>query len=183
MAFPGKTMHNPATGMVLEFVYTASSTHGEMVEVTATYAPGSPEPPPHYHPHQEEHFTLLEGEMTVRMDGMLRILQKGDELVVPAAKVHSMWNHGTIPARVQWQTRPALRTEHFMETMAGLSTAGKVGKNGKPPLLQGIISIRHFSDEFRLATPPYPIQRVLFILLVPLAKLMSYKATYPEFLD
>ena len=39
-----------------------------------------------------------------------RGLEAGDTLVIPAGVVHEMIATGREPARVTWQTRPALRT-------------------------------------------------------------------------
>ena len=183
MAFPGRTMRNPTTGLVLEFVHTAVSTNGELLEVLATYPPGSPEPPAHFHPNQEEHFTILEGEMTVRMHGNLRVLQAGDTLHIPATEIHSMWNHSTVSARVQWQTRPALRTEHFMETFAGFAIDGKANQSDRPSLLQSILTIHHFSCEFRLANPSSVVQAVMFALLVPFARALGKKPVYVKHIN
>ena len=41
----------------------------EVLEVEATYAPGSQAPPNHLHPDQDEHFEILEGAMQVQLDG------------------------------------------------------------------------------------------------------------------
>ena len=81
--------------------------------------------------------------------------------------------------RVNWQIRPALRTEAFFETLFGLASEGKTNEKGVPNPLQAAVIAQAFADEFRLAKPPWPVQRALFATLVPLARLLGYKADHP----
>jgi hypothetical protein len=75
--------------------------------------------------------------------------------------------------------RPALNTETFFETMYGLARDGKLGENGAPPLLQtAIISSAY---EIYLPRPPAALQKALFAFLVPVGKLVGYRASHPEY--
>jgi len=65
-------------------------------------------------------------------------------------------------ARVNWQTRPALKTEAFFETIWGLAKDGKVNDKGVPTLLRVALIAREYEDVFRLASPPWAVQRLLF---------------------
>ena len=42
------------------------------------------------------------------------------------------------------------------------------------------VLFREYAGEFRLARPPWPVQRTLFALLAPLGRLLGYRARYPE---
>jgi hypothetical protein len=46
----GDVIENPAARMKLLLVQTAAETDGELLEMEATYEPGSVEPPEHFHP-------------------------------------------------------------------------------------------------------------------------------------
>jgi glyoxylate utilization-related uncharacterized protein len=88
-----------------------------------------------------EHFEVLEGELTVELDGRQRVLAAGDAIDVPRGTVHRMWNSGGVTARATWQVRPALRTaEMFAELDGGLNPA-KAAK-----------VLWRYRNEFRLAT-------------------------------
>ena len=67
--------------------------------------------------------------------------------------------------RVIWQTRPAMRTETFFETIWGLARDGKVSEDRSPGLLQIAVLGSAYSDQFRLTSPPYGLQRILFFIL------------------
>jgi quercetin dioxygenase-like cupin family protein len=54
-----------------------------------TFAPGAEAP---RHVHEEEQFIIvIEGELTVDLDGDVRVMRKGDVAVVPAWVPHGAW--------------------------------------------------------------------------------------------
>jgi hypothetical protein len=117
------------------------------------------------------------------MDGKVRQLNAGDHIYIPRRAAHAMWNHTHETAVVNWKVTPALKTEYFLETAMGIATCGKCKKDGMPGLLQVSLLGRHYSKEFRLARPPYPIQKLVFNLLKPLALAAGYKAVYEDYID
>src|SRR5262245_33138090 len=121
MAYQNKVIINPAVGLRIRFLQTANDTEGKLLEIEAVYSAGSNEPRQHYHPLQEEEFTIIKGEMTVRIDGELRALKQGDILYVPSNKSHSMWNNSKGESVINWKVTPALTTEYLLETFAGLA--------------------------------------------------------------
>ncbi|MEX0954967.1 MAG: cupin domain-containing protein [Rhizobiaceae bacterium] len=50
----------------------------------------------------EEMFYVLEGTVTVEVDGELTVLEAGDTLHFPSTKTHSSWNHSDRPATILW---------------------------------------------------------------------------------
>jgi hypothetical protein len=48
-----------------------------------------------------------------------------------------------------------------------------------PGLLRAALIAREYEDEFRLASPPWAVQRLLFGLLAPISRLLGYRAEYP----
>jgi quercetin dioxygenase-like cupin family protein len=147
----GDVIENPASGMTLRLVRTAAETDGELLEMEAEYPAGSPEPPPHLHPHQEERFEIVAGEVTVRLDGEEQTLATGDVLEIPAGTVHAMWNGGHEIARLRWETRPAMRTEMFFRALARVAEAAMSGGPQSDDAPSGEALLREFRDEFRLA--------------------------------
>jgi quercetin dioxygenase-like cupin family protein len=147
----GDVIENPASRMTLRIVRTAAETEGELLEMDATYPAGSPEPPAHFHPQQEERFEILAGQMIVRLDGEERTLATGEVFEVPVGTVHSMWNGGDEVARVRWETRPAMGTEVFFRGLAKLAGGAESveGKAGEPVSGEGFLE--EFRNEFRLA--------------------------------
>ncbi|MEP3279824.1 MAG: cupin domain-containing protein [Stappiaceae bacterium] len=50
----------------------------------------------------EEMFLILEGEITVEIEGTREVLRKGDSIHFDSRRVHSTWNHGTRTASIMW---------------------------------------------------------------------------------
>lgn len=183
MAFKNKQISNPKTGQDIKFLQTAKDTDGKLLEMEATYNSHSKEPAAHYHPFQVEDFTILSGQLTVRMDEHLKVLKQGDTLHIPINKVHSMWNDTDEKTIVNWKIQPAMDTDNLLETATGLAIDGKTNNDGMPNILQVALMANKYSDVFRLANPPFAVQKILFIILTPFSYLFGYRPTYKKYLD
>ncbi|RYZ29786.1 MAG: cupin domain-containing protein [Chitinophagaceae bacterium] len=169
MAYRGKRISNPVNKQTIEFVTTAKESDGRMLEMISTWQPHSPKPVEHYHPSQEEVFTVLEGELSVKVSGRQYTLSKGESIHLDAATVHSMWNNSATPVVANWKVFPARRTEYLLEAGMTMAAEGKLNQKGVPSLLRGLMLARKYRKEFRLHRPPYIIQGIVFFLLSPLA--------------
>lgn len=183
MAYRGKQIENPVAKQQILFLQTAKDTGGQLLEMKATFRAHSMRPASHYHPFQEEDFTVLEGELTVKMQEQTVILKPGDSLHIAPGVMHAMWNDTSHETIVNWQVRPAMQTEHLLETAAGLATDGKVNKKGVPGLLQVALMANKYSRVFRLSKPAFAIQKMVYVVLSPFAKLAGLQADYEEYLD
>ena len=70
-AASGKTFDsiNPATGESMTFITTSRQTDGEFVLIELSADPDAFVAAAHVHPAQTETFEVLEGELTVKVDG------------------------------------------------------------------------------------------------------------------
>lgn len=50
----------------------------------------------------EEMFYILDGEITVEIEGVVEILRKGDSIHFESCRIHSTWNHGLSTASILW---------------------------------------------------------------------------------
>ena len=183
MAHKSKQISNPKTGQSIVFLQTARDTNGKLLEMESTYNSHSKEPVAHYHPNQEEDFTVIKGSLSVVVEGKLKILNEGEKLHIPKGQKHAMWNQTDEVTIVNWQVRPAMNTEYFLETAMGIATNRKTNEEGMPNLLQIALFANQFADEFRLTKPPYFVQKIVFTLLSPVARLLGYRSTYREYID
>ena len=183
MAFRNKVIRNPKTKQEILFLQTSADTRGKLLEMESTYHEFSAEPVAHYHPYQDEDFLVVSGELTVRMDGSVRTLRAGETIHIPRNKRHAMWNSSNGKTVVNWKVQPALQTEYFLETVMGLAGDGRTNDDGMPSLLQVSLLANHFSDTFRLARPPFLLQKVLFTLLTPFAYFAGYRPKYNKYIN
>ncbi len=103
-------------------------------------------------------------------------------LFVAARVPHDWWNAGDEDAVVRVEIRPAGRFEVMIQNAFGLAQDGKVNRRGMPNLLQLAVFAREFDDVVQFTWPPPVVQRTLFALIAPLAKLLGYRGNYPEYL-
>lgn len=158
----------PSEAVVIRRVST------EMLEVEASYRPGGSRPVRHLHPQQDEHFEILEGELTVRTNAGECTFRAGQSFEIPRGTPHQMWNAGTTPTRALWQTRPALRTERWFRDIDAIHRSGRVGRNGMPgPLAFGAMLTR-YRDVFRLAGAPDWVTRPVLAALGVLGRARGY---------
>lgn len=112
--------------------------HDQRVE----YVRGSPFPPSHLHPAQDEHVEVEQGRMLFVVDGAERIVRAGQTLDIPRGTAHRARNASrTEAAVVRWETRPAPRTTEFFTTAARLG-------DGMGLLDAGLLA-SEFRDVFR----------------------------------
>jgi quercetin dioxygenase-like cupin family protein len=160
---------------------SGAETGGALLEIEAIYRPNGAFPPLHAHPEQDEHFTVLEGAVAVRTDRGERVYGAGSAFSIPRGMPHTMRNGGDEEARVLWQTRPALQTLAFYETLYGLALDGKTNAEGMPGLLQLAVILRDYRREFALSSPPRAVQAVLFGALAFLGTLRGYRGRYRRY--
>ncbi|MBA3465521.1 MAG: cupin domain-containing protein [Deltaproteobacteria bacterium] len=152
-------------GVLLKFVETSAENGGARHVQEARYPARSPLPPYHRHPKQDERFTILEGALRFRVDGVERDVRAGDAIDVPKGAFHNARNPHDTPALVTWETRPALRTAEFFATM-GRAMKGRT----RPRLVDAMAILREYRDEFQLAKPPLLVQQILMTCLAPFGR-------------
>jgi quercetin dioxygenase-like cupin family protein len=183
MAYKNKIINNPKTGQTIKFLQTSGDTGGTLLEMESVFAPGSTEPPAHYHPCQQENFTILKGELRVRINGKLKQFGEGESFQIPKNTSHSMWNNSTSMTTVHWQVAPALNTENFFEEIMGLAVEGKTNQQGMPNILQVALIANKYNKIFRLSRPSFMVQKIVFAILSPFAYLSGYKSSYDKYVN
>jgi mannose-6-phosphate isomerase-like protein (cupin superfamily) len=146
----------------------------DALEVEAVYKAEGEPPPKHLHPAQDEKFEVLEGGISVRVDGEERELGEGDTIEIPRGSVHQMWNPGLADTRVSWRTEPAGRTEQWFRAIDRLYREGRVGRNGEPGALAFAALLTEYDDVFRLAVGPKPIVQGALGILAPFGRARGY---------
>ena len=95
---------------------------------------------------------------------------------IPKKLPHSFYNSGHEDAHYVQEFFPALKIDSLFETFFALASAGKLDQRGRPNILKTVLILLHFEKEIRLAHPNWMLQKIIFNLLAPIARLMGYKA-------
>jgi quercetin dioxygenase-like cupin family protein len=149
------------------------SRNGNVLRIEIWTEPGGGVLAEHVHPKLEERYEVLEGEVTVRLDGKPRRAGAGERLVVPAGVRHSFQNTGEGTAHLMVEAEPALQLRESIEDGVRLGQSGRLTAGGKPRGMRGLIEAAALAHRYRetvvLSSPPPAMQRLLFPLLARFA--------------
>jgi quercetin dioxygenase-like cupin family protein len=152
---------------------SAAETGGERVELEITIPPGSPGPPPHFHPRQEEQWQLLAGTLDVQVDGDWRTLREGESASILPGQVHTLRNSTDETVRVLDIHVPALDFQDYMEDLHRLTVAGKITSLRSPRSLVYMATVLHEHRTTQL-TASRP-QRIAESALAGLGRLLGVR--------
>lgn len=181
MSRAGDVAENPVTGERVVVRVGTEDSGGALLVAELFVRPGGAVAGEHVHPSIDEWFTVLEGKVGFRLDGLESVAPVGERLHVPPGTAHDWWNAGDGEARVIVEVSPAARFEEAVLNTFGLARDGKTNSKGMPNLLQVALFAREFEDVLYFTRPPRPVQRVLFAVLAPVARLLGYRGSYPEY--
>ncbi len=181
MAQAGDVIESPLIGERAVFRKTAADTGGALLQLEVFQRVGAKGPVEHYHTRQEERFEVMSGVMCALVGGREVRLGPGESMVIPAGTPHRWWNGGHEELHIVAEMRPALQAERFFETIFGLARDGKTDADGAPSFLQ--IALFASAYDIWVPKPPRLMQRALFAILGPIARLRGYRAWYPEYSD
>jgi mannose-6-phosphate isomerase-like protein (cupin superfamily) len=135
----------------------------------------------HVHPRIQEEITVLEGRavFTTR-DSRARVLQPSDTVVVPPGMPHSLVAFGDEAFLARCTFTPALQIAALFHTVTALARDGRTNHRGEPGFMQAIVLGDAYRREFATVQPPRAVQLLAFALLVPLARIGGYRATYHQ---
>lgn len=176
MATAGQEIHNPRTGQRMRFVQTAADTGGTLLQIETVNPPTGVAEPLHVHPRQESCAHVIAGTLRFVVDGEETRLGPGETITIPAGTPHNLVNDGDQDAVAIQEFRPALQTAEFFTTLFDLAARGELDEHGMPSLLRFAVLGPAFSEEIRVVTPPWPVQRAAFAFLAPIARLRGYTA-------
>jgi quercetin dioxygenase-like cupin family protein len=176
VAQAGEHIENPRTGQRMVFLKTGAETNGELLRIECFNPATKVDEPEHCHPQQESRAEVMSGALRFRVQGDIQEVGAGESHTIPAGVPHSFGNYGNEEAHWIAEFRPALRTDAFFESLFDLAARDQLNRHGMPSLLQLAVSVPAFSQEIRVTRPPWPVQRGLFTVLGPIARLRGMHA-------
>jgi mannose-6-phosphate isomerase-like protein (cupin superfamily) len=174
----GDCIENVRTGQRITVLTTAEDSAGELFRMDSSNPPGLFEPV-HVHPEQESSTEVLSGSLLFVVRGREVRLGPGSSVVIRPGTPHTFRNEGPEDAHWIGEFRPALRIAEFFETLFELARRGDLNDRGLPSMLQLSLSVPAMGREIRLASPPWPVQRLALAPFAPLARLRGLRPTYP----
>ena len=93
-------------GTSFSTVESAADSGGKRVEFEVTMAPGAQGPPKHVHPRQVESWNVIEGELSLFVEGGWRTLGKGESLSIQPNRAAPRKTPARSPRRHCRNSRP-----------------------------------------------------------------------------
>ena len=155
----GDTLDAPNLGMRIVFRRTAAETGGEVLEYDVIGRPRGFVTQGHVHPGQEERHEVIAGADGLVLGKSKRVYGAGETFAIPAGAPHRHFPAGSGEGHVRVELRPALRTELFLEQLAGLDRDGQVTKRGLLRPVAAARMIAEFEQEGRASRPPAAVQK------------------------
>jgi quercetin dioxygenase-like cupin family protein len=141
---------------------------GEDLWVETRLEPGGALPP-HLHPHQEEHWSVVEGAVRFQLGSDKRVIGPADGtvLVAPGTK-HGLESTGA-EAHLRCHVIPALDLQEFLTESAAAAREGLFMRGGIPRSLRGARWAAGFLKKHRdnvvMTFPPRFVQSAMIALL------------------
>lgn len=139
--------------------------------------PNAAGPPEHVHSGFGEFFQVTEGTLSVLYNGEVRELGPGDELDIPPGTRHKPFNTTDQPVVVEGE-KGFLPAEFGLFLLQAYAFFDADPANSSPP--RAISQMSLFSPRYDswLAGPPIALQRLLFGMIAPTARLLGYRSFY-----
>jgi quercetin dioxygenase-like cupin family protein len=179
----GRIIVNPISGEQIVIRRTAAQTGGKVLDWELVLPPGGRVPSSHAHPEQEESFTMLAGELRLRIGGRRLTARPGDIVRIPPGTVHHFANAGQEVARVAVSTRPALDMEDLLATAAALAQNQQAAGRRWPRPIDLALFMRDFRREVRAPYLPAALIRAVLDPLAGLARRRGLDTRYRRLRD
>jgi len=174
----GDSIINIRTGQKMTFIETWAETNGTQLKIDCVSPVTSERERLHFQPYQENRFTIFKGQLLFTIDGKDTLAKVGDKIVIPKNVPHSFYNSGHLDTHYVQEFFPALKIDSLFETFFVLARDGKLNKRGTPNILRTALILLNFENEIRLTQPYWKLQKTVFKLLAPIARLIGYKGVY-----
>jgi quercetin dioxygenase-like cupin family protein len=162
---------NPVSGQTVTFLAQTP----DALRTHFAFQAGGERDPRHVHPQQVEAISVVKGRIRRSLpDASEDVLGPGQGWEIPAGTPHT-WAAIDPHVELQIDFRPALRTRDLMTRLFGLVEAGRTNSKGVPKPLQTSVIAIEYESEFRLASPPWGLQKILMAAAAPLARMLGYR--------
>lgn len=173
----GMQVNHTAYGQTFLYTATRDQTEGERFVAMLGLDPYSSGPAACVHPRAMVGIRVLQGRLTLSVDGKRRRLEPGEEIAIAPLTPYRYFNAGDEPVSAQLEATPASALDMFLVQVdrSGLGHS----RHGMRAWMQAI-SLFCAYDCTYLASLPIWLQRGLGVAIGPLARLFRIHTYYPE---
>jgi quercetin dioxygenase-like cupin family protein len=140
-------------------------------------------PPEHVHTSFPEKFIVAEGTLSLLVNGEKKLLRPGESLLVAPGTAHKPFNETDSRVIVRGPLTPEYGIPEifsvFLTQAYGFFDESE--SNNQPP--KALLQMSRFSPKYDswLASPPVYLQKTLFFIIRPTARLLGYRTHYEKY--
>jgi len=176
---PDRTIVNSTDDYTVTFLKTNKETNGAYEEVQVELLPGGGNEW-HYHTAFVEKFHVVQGELTVGVEGKPVKIVTGNDYEVPKGVMHKFYNASTEPVTFLVKIDPARSFEKTLRSAYGLMNTGQSTAEGMPKNPWHLFLILGYSDSYLQGVPGL-IQEPLIDALSKIAQWKGYDKDFDPF--
>lgn len=163
-----RTIRNHADRYTVTFLKTSRETKGAYEEVKVELEPGGGNEW-HYHTAFVEKFHVMQGQLTIGMDGKGVPVSAGQDTVAGKGLMHKFYNTSSEPVSFLVRIEPARSFEKTLRSAYGLMKTGQSTVEGMPKNPWHLFLILGYSDSYLQGVPGF-IQEPLIKALSKIAQ-------------
>jgi quercetin dioxygenase-like cupin family protein len=131
----------------------------------------------HIHPLADETFIVKSGRLKVVIAGKAQVLEPGQSAIVPRGVAHYFVNANAGPTEATVKLEPAQQHLRFFANFGRVTAKWPnwFSKKGAPHFLLIALTFNAYRDHLYVAGPPVFLQKLIFALLAPIARLRGYR--------
>jgi mannose-6-phosphate isomerase-like protein (cupin superfamily) len=167
---PGDIFPNEASG----YRQTVIEQKDGFVYAQLDMDPFSQGPPLHMHRTFDETFLAMHTPVTFMVKGEVVVLAPGERITIPAGVPHKMFNDTDSPVSMQIIDLPVSFAVYLLQMYGYMNESPDNTKMNRFLLQLSLIS--QYLDSNISEGPPVFVQKTLFFLLRPLARLLGYRS-------
>ena len=138
-------------------------------------------PPRHIHSTFDEVFEVVNGRLSVWVDGEIKEMGPGERLVVPKGTPHKPYNSTAETIRMKGTIAfPESFAYHLPQVYGILEESPEFAYSPGMLLQMALFNTSGF-DSYIADGPPLAVQKITVFMLTPLARLLGYKSYYSKY--
>ncbi|MBP0905440.1 cupin domain-containing protein [Mariniflexile gromovii] len=151
------------------------------VHCSAEIEPFAEGPPRHIHTSFDEVFEVVNGKLTIWVDGEVKYIVAGDKLVIPKGIPHKPYNETNERIQIKGTIAfPEKFAYHLPQVYGILEENPDLAYSSGMILQMALFNTAGF-DSYLADGPPVLVQKVTGFFFTPLARLFGYKSYYPKY--
>jgi len=174
-----RTIRNSMDRYSVTFLKTSRETNGTYEEVKVVLEPGGGNEW-HYHTAFVEKFHVIQGELTIGMEGKAVPLKTGQDTVAAKGLMHKFYNTSSAPVSFLVRIEPARSFEKTLRCAYGLMSTGQSSADGIPKNPWHLFLILGYSDSYLQGVPGF-IQEPLIKSLSKIAQWKGMDKAFDPF--